>query len=575
MSDSMIISDEETVNIPPLPQINDSNIHEFVKNYVNNKDLLPDGLKNIPIGEWDVSEVTNMEKLFFYNYDRNSKFKDFNEDLNDWNVSKVTSMKNMFGECLSFNKPLNKWDVSNVESMELMFYSCIVFNQPLNDWGDKTGRVKNMSGMFRACSKFNQPLNDWDVSNVTTMKEMFYACEKFNQSLDWGDKTGRVNDMTNMFIGCKKFNQSLNEWDVSNVISMKDMFNGCLNFNQPLNEWGEKIGRVRDMTNMFYDCKKFNQPLNSWIISSSTIVLDMFKKCPIIEENKPQISNNNTSDARFGQRLEIHRANLRRRLNDYRPAPSTIFNFDRTEPISTFTPTRLNFDGIVPPARPTNTTIITEIKNKVENMIQNNQSVIEKYTGSVNLNLEVVDIYDLTYDDNGNKIEGTENVNVFLNHNPDNIVFLFENNLFFSNKTYIKQTLEDKEFIKFGCISLDTLRPENIVRDKPYIPLKQLGLYGGLITVLQAFGVLLGNNRFFRVSKTAESLVSTVSLSVLEGGNRVSASHCQEGQDDIVYLIEYIELPTGTGGKKRKTRKTRKTKKTKRRGVRKTKKTNV
>ena len=208
---------------------------------------------------------------------------------------------------------------------------------------------------------------------------------------------------------------------------------------------------------------------------------------------------------------------------------------------------------------------VQEIQRQYFNEIaQNNRPAIQQYTGSpINLNLEIVDIYDLTYDDTNNKIPGTDNVNGFLNQDQNNIVFLFQNNLFFTNKTYISKTLHDGTFIKFGCTNADgTLNPNNIIRDKPYIPLKQVGLYGGLITMIQAIGLLTGNRRFFRVGKTDQTLESTVSFAVLNGGNRVSASHCQEGQGDIVYNLEYIDLPLGTPmevtGVKKSSRKYRK-----------------
>jgi hypothetical protein len=212
--------------------------------------------------------------------------------------------------------------------------------------------------------------------------------------------------------------------------------------------------------------------------------------------------------------------------------------------------------------------MISNVRTEYQQMTQTGRAVIQRYTGNVNLNLEIVDLYDLTYDDNNNKIEGIDNVNNFLNHSPDNIVFLFENNLFFSSKTFVTKALNDKTMIKIGCRNADgRLGPQNLIKDKPYLMLKPIGLYGGLITVLQSFGIILGNNRFFHVSKTSETLASTVSLDVLDGGNRVSASHCQEGQSEIVYNLEYIELPTTTamevtgGKKKRKTRKERKSRK--------------
>ena len=87
----------------------------------------------------------------------------FNEDISKWNVSNVTNMNRMFRSTKSFNQPLNDWDVSNVTNMAHMFYMEV--------------------GKYKVPSVFNQPLDNWDVSNVVNMSYMFFGAKKFNQSL--------------------------------------------------------------------------------------------------------------------------------------------------------------------------------------------------------------------------------------------------------------------------------------------------------------------------------------------------------------------------------------------------------
>ena len=55
-----------------------------------------------PIGEWDTSQVTNLNSLF-----QNQDY--FDEDISQWDVSKVTSMRYTFAACTYFNSPLNNW----------------------------------------------------------------------------------------------------------------------------------------------------------------------------------------------------------------------------------------------------------------------------------------------------------------------------------------------------------------------------------------------------------------------------------------------------------------------------------
>ena len=57
-----------------------------------------------PIGEWDVSNVTDMIRMFSY-------AKSFRADISKWDVSNVRDMSGMFHWAKSFNSDLSKWDV--------------------------------------------------------------------------------------------------------------------------------------------------------------------------------------------------------------------------------------------------------------------------------------------------------------------------------------------------------------------------------------------------------------------------------------------------------------------------------
>ena len=77
-----------------------------------------------PIGDWDVSAITDMHSLFY-------RATVFNADISRWDVSAVTSMTDMFDEASSFDIDISRWDVSAVDDMTDMFYRSSSFNQVL------------------------------------------------------------------------------------------------------------------------------------------------------------------------------------------------------------------------------------------------------------------------------------------------------------------------------------------------------------------------------------------------------------------------------------------------------------
>ena len=63
--------------------------------FTNMEGMFYNSAFNQPIGDWDVSNVTNMQQMF---YDNGA----FNEDLSNWNVSSVN-------ECVFFNYNTPQW----------------------------------------------------------------------------------------------------------------------------------------------------------------------------------------------------------------------------------------------------------------------------------------------------------------------------------------------------------------------------------------------------------------------------------------------------------------------------------
>ena len=68
--------------------VTDETIHILVRRWCCYK-VFPDEQKFGHISDWDVSQVTNMVRLF-------ASSPTFNNDISRWNVSNVTHMSNMF-----------------------------------------------------------------------------------------------------------------------------------------------------------------------------------------------------------------------------------------------------------------------------------------------------------------------------------------------------------------------------------------------------------------------------------------------------------------------------------------------
>ena len=147
------------------------------------KQLFDENGYNVDLNVINTSKITDMSYLF-----DNTEFHKFCGDVSQWNVSNVENMDSLFFGCYDFDCDLSQWNVSQVKDMEYMFGACENFKgRGLEKWN--VSRVKNMGAMFAKCENLNCDLSHWNVSQVINMQHMFYRSNFNNDISSWKIKS--------------------------------------------------------------------------------------------------------------------------------------------------------------------------------------------------------------------------------------------------------------------------------------------------------------------------------------------------------------------------------------------------
>jgi ankyrin repeat protein len=132
------------------------------------------------------------------------------------------------------------------------------------------------------------------------------------------------------------------------------------------------------------------------------------------------------------------------------------------------------------------------------------------------------------------------NIGDYIEGNKDNIVIVYDKNrYFFTTRETIMNQIQDATL--FPCKVADTMRPENIVRNKPLYNLKKIGFVNVFPCDMKKFFENL-DCQLFAVINTNEKYPSFVSDDVLNrSGSYVSSAHCQAGlESKISYMIAAV-----------------------------------
>ena len=93
--------------MPFTPKTNEQ-LKNAVDKYMQNKEQSIE--KYGVMNEWDVSNITDMSELFFFD---DVLFDSVIEPINNWDVSNVKIMYDMFMCCYDFNQPLSENIIPN------------------------------------------------------------------------------------------------------------------------------------------------------------------------------------------------------------------------------------------------------------------------------------------------------------------------------------------------------------------------------------------------------------------------------------------------------------------------------
>ncbi len=253
---------------------------------------------NQPIGNWDVSNVTTMERMF--SPECGWAEKEFNQDISNWDVSNVTEMSRLFEDNPNFNQDISDWDVSNVTNMSYMFYNAQSYNQSILGWD--TSNVTDMSYMFSEAYSFNQDSNNINTGSVTNCtsfclnatswtlpKPNFSNCGEIGcdiEPIDCDIVYLDNNGVTIKAYPCAEIGDVGTINGVEYTVVDRAMLDQMVGYEASLNGDGfpdvTKLctTRVTDMSYLFWDCvpvsMQFNQPIGNWDVSNVTNMHRMF-----------------------------------------------------------------------------------------------------------------------------------------------------------------------------------------------------------------------------------------------------------------------------------------------------------
>ena len=239
-------------------------------------------LISVDFSDFDTSELTNMNEMFFYC----TNLKTITWGPN-FSTSKVTDMESLFQYCFK------------LESIDLSSFD--------------TGKVKTFRSMFSGCSSLKEfNASSFDTSSLNDTVEMFRFCDSLTSVDISSFKFSKSASIASMFLGCKSL-KTVNfgdNFDASNIIYMGDLFGSCSSL-ETIN-FGDNFDtrNVISMNFMFQRCSSLKTINfgNKFDTRNVIYMKEMFKDCTSLETLN--LSNFNTTALTYADSMFENCENL-------------------------------------------------------------------------------------------------------------------------------------------------------------------------------------------------------------------------------------------------------------------------
>jgi prepilin-type N-terminal cleavage/methylation domain-containing protein len=323
----------------------------------------------IPNGEF-YNLYVGSEKTIYANFDSSYLFKDLTQNksynFSNFKINFANKIFNIFRANKQITHlDLSNWDTSNVTNMQGMFFDCnTLVDVDVSHFN--TSNVTNMSHVFHKCYEIQYiNVSNWDTSNVTILRE-FVSWDKKLKSLDvsnWDTSNGT--DISAMFYDCRSLEViDIVNWDVRKIVNMYTTFVNCISLKEldfskwetnslttlsdPLYERGPFSGcssltkikfgpgfntsKVTNMRYLFNLCKSLQtiEGLQYFDTSKVTNINAIFYSCESLKSLDLSTWNlDNVTD--FGSSLTNCKNLIEIKLNKY----STLYNLNGVIPSRT------------------------------------------------------------------------------------------------------------------------------------------------------------------------------------------------------------------------------------------------